>query len=93
VKHAPNDSAVRIEAGRDGDNVMMRVLDEGPGIPAADAKMLFERYVTRDAGGHGMGLAFCRLAAEAHGGTIWVEGREPRGASFCVRFPQPAAAR
>jgi two-component system sensor histidine kinase/response regulator len=89
VKHAPADSAVRIEAVREGDAVTMRVLDEGPGVAPADSERLFERYVTSDPGGHGLGLAFCRLAAEAHGGKIWVEERRPRGASFCVRIPQP----
>ncbi len=89
VKHAPEHTAVRIEADRDGDAVTMRVLDEGPGVAEADAERLFERYVSHDVGGHGLGLAFCRLAAEAHGGKIWVEGRRPRGASFCVRLPQP----
>jgi signal transduction histidine kinase len=96
VKHASSGSTVRIEAARIGDQLELRVVDDGPGIPADERERIFEPYVSLDperarTGGHGLGLAFCRLAAEAHGGTIWVEPREPHGASFCVRIPQPAA--
>ena len=96
VKHAPHGSTVRIEARRDDGNLELRVLDDGPGVPLADAERIFERFVMLGdnpsrSGSHGLGLAFCRLATEAHGGRIWVEARSPRGASFCVRIPQPAS--
>ncbi|MDB4957050.1 MAG: hypothetical protein JWO36_4619 [Myxococcales bacterium] len=92
VKHAPKGSEVRIEARVQAGDLLVRVLDEGPGIPEADVDRIFESGVTLDShkgGGHGLGLAFCKLAVEAHGGSIWVEDREPRGAAFCVRIPQP----
>ena len=96
VKHAPRGTVVKIEARVDADGLVLRVLDDGPGVPAAEVQRIFERYVTLDedpsrSGSHGLGLAFCRLAAEAQGGRIWVEDRDGRGASFCVRIPQPAA--
>ena len=94
VKHAPRRTTVRIEARRDDDGLLVRVLDDGPGVPSEEVDRIFERYVTLDddparSGSHGLGLAFCRIAAEAHGGRIWVEERQPRGAVFCVRIPQP----
>jgi two-component system, sensor histidine kinase and response regulator len=94
VKHAPPDSSVKVEAFVDADGLVLRVTDCGPGVPPAEVDRIFERFVTGyadagRAGGHGLGLTFCRLAAEAHGGRIWVEPREPQGTTFCVRIPQP----
>lgn len=97
LKYAPHGSVVRIEAALDDDGLALRVHDQGPGVAAEEAERIFESFVTLDAeaarnhGSHGLGLAFCRLAAVAHGGRIWVERYEGLGASFCVRIPQPAA--
>ena len=93
VKHAPERTEVRIEADIDAEGLLLRVRDDGTGVSAHDAERIFERYVMLDStptrtGSHGLGLAFCRLAAEAHGGRIWVEQREGQGATFCVRIPQ-----
>ena len=88
--------AIQVRAQLCGDgSVEIRVSDEGPGVPEEDRERIFEKYVQldRDAGAQaarssrGLGLAFCRLAAEAHGGRIWVETNHPRGCSFCVRMP------
>ena len=86
IKHAPPNSEVTIEATARGDAVMLRVLDCGPGVPPETVETIFERYVS--SGSHGLGLAFCRLVANAHDGDIWVEPREPHGAAFCVLIPQ-----
>ena len=73
--------------------VEIRVSDEGPGVPEDHREKIFEKYVQLDrdagaqSGSRGLGLAFCRLAVEAHGGRIWVEENRPRGSSFCVRLP------
>jgi signal transduction histidine kinase len=96
VKYAPQGTTVRIEARRDADELELRVLDDGPGVPVDEAEHIFARGVTlatepTRSGSHGLGLAFCLLATEAHGGKIWVEARLPHGAAFCVRIPQPAA--
>lgn len=101
IRHAPSGTAVtvatravRTEAG--AAQVEVTVRDLGPGVPPALRERVFERYVRLDADaqgqrrdGHGLGLAFCKLAVEAHGGTIAVEDGAP-GALFRVRVPHDA---
>lgn len=91
VKHSPHGAQVTVTAELEGDALLLRVTDTGEGVAEADTDTIFDAYVSRDrpGGGHGLGLVFCRLAAEAHGGRIWVEARQPTGATFCVRIPQP----
>lgn len=76
--------------------VRITVSDQGPGIPAAFRPLIFEKFyrVPGNTGkGIGLGLAFCRLAVEAHGGRIWVEeappppGRAVGGARFGFTLP------
>ena len=94
LRHAPEETVVRVSITLQGDAVEIRVADRGSGVPEAMRESIFERFVqveSRDRAatrsGRGLGLAFCRLAAEAHGGTIWVEDGAP-GAVFCVRLPR-----
>jgi two-component system sensor histidine kinase/response regulator len=89
IRHAPEGSAVRITTADTGAGVELRVADAGPGVPEPLRERVFERFVQGDAaprGGRGLGLAFCRLAVEVHGGAIWIEDARP-GAVFCVRLP------
>jgi signal transduction histidine kinase len=58
-------------------------------VSEEDRERIFERYVSNNSSG--LGLTLCRLAAEAHGGRIWVEAREGGGSVFCVDIPQPTA--
>jgi two-component system, sensor histidine kinase and response regulator len=73
--------------------IEIRVRDEGDGIPAAYRQIVFEKYGRAATGGrearssHGLGLVFCRRAVGVHGGAIWIEGEDGRGACFCVRLP------
>jgi signal transduction histidine kinase len=67
----------------------LTVADDGPGIPPELEGRLFGRFVTTRRQGAGLGLAFCKLAVEAHGGQIWVESTTGRGAVF--RFTVPVA--
>jgi signal transduction histidine kinase len=92
IKHSPKGTEVCVEATHEAGAILVRVHDSGPGVAPEDTELIFDAYVSRDrpSGGHGLGLVFCRLAAEAHGGRIWVEARQPTGATFCVRIPQPA---
>jgi len=73
--------------------VEIRVRDEGEGIPEAYRQIVFEKYgraatgVREARSSHGLGLVFCRRAVNVHGGAIWIEGEQGRGACFCIRLP------
>lgn len=87
IRHAPETSNVRITARDVSDAIEIRVADQGTGIARELREDVFRRFETQG-GTHnrGLGLAFCKVAVEAHGGTIWVEDNAP-GAVFCVRLP------
>ncbi|HEU4539401.1 MAG TPA: HAMP domain-containing sensor histidine kinase, partial [Polyangiaceae bacterium] len=95
LRHAPEGSAVRVSTLRREGEVELQVADAGRGVPPALRERIFERFVQAEGGaassraGRGLGLAFCKLAAEAHGGRVWVEDGSP-GAIFCVRLPLEA---
>jgi len=90
LRHAPESSIVRLTANRDETEVEVRIADAGAGIPADLRDHIFERFAQAGAAstrtGHGLGLAFCKLAVEAHGGRIWIEDAAP-GAVFCLSLP------
>ncbi len=91
IKFTPAGKEVRIFASLGGDSegmVRVDVTDEGPGIPLELRERLFEKFVTggHRASGSGLGLLFCRLAVEAHGGSIRAENRST-GACFTFTVP------
>ncbi len=93
VRHAPKGSVVRLTSRREGPTVELRVADAGSGVPEAMRESLFDPFVQLagdgqppSRGGRGLGLAFCRLAVQAHGGRIWVEDGNP-GAVFVLELP------
>ncbi len=71
--------------------VLLFVADNGPGIPLEQQQAIFEKYHQlpshQGMGGAGIGLAFCRMAVEAHGGRIWVESQQGQGSTFCFTLP------
>lgn len=92
IKYMPGGGDLIVAAIRASDFVTISVSDTGPGIPAKDRDRVFERFTqvtgTRRPRGFGLGLAFCRLAVEAHGGKIWVESKEDeRGSRFKFTLP------
>jgi signal transduction histidine kinase len=91
IKYGAADSVVTVTASWDTRNLVVDVADEGAGVPEKDRVRLFERFATlastRDVPQIGLGLAFCRMVAESHGGTICCEPREPRGSIFRLRLP------
>ena len=95
VAHTPQDHAVTIAVGLREEGVEIRVEDEGPGIPEDHRERIFEKYAQAEmrktgiTANRGLGLTFCRLAIEAHGGTIWVEEAEGGGACFRTVLPAP----
>ena len=82
---------IELGAKSDGEWLQMWVQDNGPGIPFADQERIFEKFTRLKSEGSvnglGVGLAFCKLAVEGHGGTIWVESRAGQGAKFNITLP------
>lgn len=96
LRYAPKGTAVKLSAEVSrGGAIRFSVSDEGPGVDRAHLGRIFDKYfqsAPASAGsraGKGIGLAFCRLAVEAHGGRIWAENLRPKG--FAVRFELPAS--
>lgn len=75
-----------------GDWAVIGVSDSGPGIAPEDRERIFDKFAQVGVGrarrrGSGLGLTFCRLAVEAHGGKIWVESRSGGGSTFICALP------
>jgi two-component system, sensor histidine kinase and response regulator len=94
MRYSPPGSLVQVEADATAGVVCFRVRDRGPGIPVALRERVFDKYVRiagtdaeRRSAGKGLGLAFCRIAVEAHRGRIWVEDNQPHGSVFVVQLP------
>lgn len=93
AKYAPAGSTVTIEGRRGSAGVVVKIIDEGPGLPLGDMERVFEKFYRAVKGDHqragtGLGLAICRGFVEALGGTIQAANRSDRsGAVFSVTFP------
>ena len=97
VKHTPSGGSAVVEASAPSNGwVTVRVRDTGPGIPAVDAANVFDRFYQtaggRSRGGTGLGLAFCKLAVELHGGKIRVANPGEQGAVIELTLPVEARA-
>ncbi|MCM3784880.1 ATP-binding protein [Neobacillus mesonae] len=75
-----------IETSVTENQINLKVMDEGPGIPASAQEKLFEPFYTTKSKGTGLGLALCLGIAERHNATICVESEEGRGTAFTVIF-------
>lgn len=91
-RHAVKEVEIRV--GREGDDAVMEVIDDGLGIPTEDHERVFERFMrldsarSRDAGGSGLGLPIARDIASAHRGTLHVtDSTDGRGARLVLRLP------
>jgi signal transduction histidine kinase len=88
--HAGPNVSVILQAEQSGDFVRLTVADDGPGIPRAEAERIFDPFVTLNSSGarrsHGLGLAYCRAAVAAMGGTISLAPSD-HGAMFVIQLP------
>jgi two-component system, OmpR family, sensor histidine kinase KdpD len=91
LKFSPEASPVVIRADRLDGQVVVRVIDHGPGIPAQEQAHIFDAF---DRGGHtdgdrgsGLGLAIARGFAQLNGGRLWVESEPGRGSTFALALP------
>ena len=96
VKHA-GERIVQVRAAAVGERVVVRVVDQGRGIPAAERERIFEAFErgsdADDRSGTGLGLAIAKGFVEANGGQITVESVPGQGTSFVVTFPVRDPAR
>ncbi|MCC7450888.1 MAG: histidine kinase, partial [Anaerolineae bacterium] len=96
LKYAPMDGVIYVRARQhpeDGENLIrIEVIDNGPGIPDEFKARIFDRFQQIDGSkshrrGTGLGLTFCRLTVEAHGGKIWIEDNPEGGSIFAFTLP------
>jgi two-component system sensor histidine kinase KdpD len=92
ARHYSDGLPVSVRARRVGSRLIVRVVDRGPGIPAAEQKRIFEPFYrgaqsARGRVGSGLGLAIAKGFVEANGGRIGVESLPGQGTSFVVVFP------
>ena len=93
LKYTPENGHIWVQTGQKADSLWLSISDTGPGVPAEDRERIFERF-TQGTGdklkrrGFGLGLAYCRLAVEGHGGRIWVQdGPNGVGSRFTFTLP------
>lgn len=95
VKFTPEGKAITISVERNGEGVKLCVEDTGPGIPSKYHEKIFEKFgqveirQQRKMYSTGLGLTFCKLAVDAHGGDIGVESEVDKGSTFWFTLPGP----
>jgi two-component system sensor histidine kinase/response regulator len=99
LTHSPHPVRLELRAKRGEGGVLFSVGDDGPGIPEEYQEVIFHKFRQVNAANlprarsSGLGLAFCKLAVEAHGGRVWVRSREGEGSVFYVALPLEPAVR
>lgn len=98
ITHSPMPVTLRLAARREGAGILFTVADDGPGIPSEYQETIFAQFTQLSVPNaprvfsSGLGLAFCRVALENHGGRIWVKSTEGQGSTFSMWLPVGAAA-
>jgi two-component system OmpR family sensor kinase len=94
IAHTPPGSAVRVGVGTADGDAVLELADTGPGLPAEQAQLVFERFYRADTsrardhgGGAGLGLAIVWSLVTAHGGTVELDTAPGEGATFRIRLP------
>ena len=94
ARHTPPGASIELHLRQDGNDAVVEVADDGPGIPAEMRSQIFDRFVRGDGpadtavgAGSGLGLAIVRAVATSHGGTVEADESESGGALFRVRLP------
>jgi signal transduction histidine kinase len=82
--------AVSTEQTKTG-GARVAVRDSGPGIDPEHRERVFQAFYTTKPSGTGMGLSICRSIIDAHGGWLWAEANDPRGAVFQFTLPGAGA--
>jgi signal transduction histidine kinase len=93
IKYSPDGATVAMRVERVGDEALLAISDEGPGIPPEHRERIFDRFFrvdasrSRNGGGAGLGLAIAKWAVEIHGGHITVTDRSGGGSEFRILLP------
>ena len=93
VTHTAGPVHLALAARADANGILLTVTDDGPGIPSEYQEIIFRKFERVRAANaprvrsSGLGLTFCRLAVESHGGRIWVKSAEGEGSTFYVQLP------
>ena len=102
IKFEPRNGAVTIAVRRDestpsAGDLLFSVRDNGPGVPVEDQERIFDKFGQVESSQQGrklstgLGLTFCKLAVEAHGGKIWVQSTPGEGSTFYFSIPEGGA--
>ena len=86
VQAGPRELSISTEQNQTN-GVLVAVRDTGPGIDVEHLERVFEPFYTTKSSGVGMGLSICRSIIDAHGGRLWTDANEPRGAVFQFTLP------
>lgn len=91
AKFTPAGGKVEVDAIEEDGWITVSIEDNGPGIPILDRERIFDKFTRlrgpHKPGGLGIGLAFCKIAVEGHGGKIWVESQNNVGTTFFFTLP------
>jgi len=91
IIHTPKGSRVSVTLQRQGHDAVVRVSDDGPGVPADEHEKLFQRFYRREASrtrpGFGLGLALVSAIADLHGARLEIENVQPRGFAIALFLP------
>ena len=92
LKYSSKGHTIHINLKEQDNYLFVSVIDKGRGIPPEDQTHIFDRFMRsshteKKARGLGLGLAFCKLAIEGHGGEIWVESKPGEGSTFTFKLP------
>lgn len=91
IKYTPNGGMITLTVRAEPDEFYFAIADNGPGIPPEERQHIFEPFVRGNSGsmkGAGLGLAFCKLAIEAHQGKIGLQSTEGAGSTFHFTIPR-----
>ena len=93
IKNSKPSGKIKIEVIKDEHDFLFCIIDEGKGVPPEYREKIFEDFFSLNTEesligtSTGIGLSFCKMAVEAHGGRIWVEENSPSGSKFYFTLP------
>ena len=93
IRHTAPGGKIKVDARHSNGEITVCVSDTGEGIPSEFHAKIFDKFAQVESHRHrrsystGLGLTFCKLAIEAHGGRIWVESEPEKGSKFTFTLP------